>query len=257
MQINAFVPMILILILWSVPSNALGADEVTRQIEKPVLNAITTRQATQQEEEQWREERERLLAQYETLEQTIDRLETQKVSLQQSVEESRQRITAKNQQLADIEQIGTGITPMVEVVIGQLKDLMTIGLPFLEAERRIRIDRLEQLARDPEIAVSEKFRKVMEALMIEAEYGNTIEVHQKTISVGDQEILADIFRLGRMSLFYQTMDHDQCGFFNVATSHWEALPGSYKRAIETAIEIGAKRQPVEILRLPIGRMAIQ
>ena len=249
--------LIMALILVMLPAPGVWADEVTERIEKPVRNAITTRQATQEEEEQWRVEREQLLARYEALEQTIAQLETHKTALQQSNDDTRQRIAAKAQQLADIEQIGAGITPLVDEVISQLLTFVATGLPFLKVERQARIERLMQLSGDPEIAVSEKFRKVMEALMIEAEYGNTIEVHQETIAVEDQEMLVHIFRLGRMSLFYQTLDHRRCGVFNVATAHWEPLPRDYNAAIETAIEIGAKRQPVELLNLPIGRMAIQ
>lgn len=245
------------LLLWLAFHTPAAADEVTNRIEKPVRDAITTRQETQQEQEQWRAERERLLARYEALEQTIAQLEIRKTALQQSNEEAGRRIAAKQKQLTDIEQIGTGIAPLVEEVIRHLETLVTSGMPFLQSERRMRIDRLEQLAADPEIAVSEKFRKVMEALMIEAEFGNTIEVYQETIAVNDQEMLTHIFRLGRMSLFYQTLDKNHCGVFNVATSHWESLPDAYNAAIETAIEIGAKRQPVELLSLPLGRMAIQ
>ncbi len=247
---------ILALLLWPGSHAAVGADEVTERIEKPVRNAITTRQATQEEEEQWRAQREQLMARYEALEQTIAQLDTHKAALQQSNDDTRRRIAAKAQQLADIEQIGAGISPLVEEVIGQLQTFVASGLPFLSAERQARIERLSQLSNDPDIAVSEKFRKVMEALTIEAEYGNTIEVHQETITAEDQEMLVHVFRLGRMSLFFQTLDHHQCGVFNVATSRWEPLPRDYNAAIETAIDIGAKRQPVELLNLPVGRMAI-
>ncbi len=244
-------------LLWLAAFRPVTADEVTNRVEKPVRDAITTRQETQQKEEQWRAERERLLAKYEAIERTIDQLETRKTALQQSNEEVGRRIAAKQQQLADIEQIGAGIAPLVEEVIQQLETLVSNGVPFLQSERRVRIDRLKQLAADPKIAISEKFRKVMEALTIEAEFGNTIEVYQETIAVDDQELLTNIFRLGRMSLFYQTLDKNHCGVFNVATSRWEPLPGNYNAAIETAIEIGAKRQPVGLLSLPLGRMAIQ
>ena len=244
-------------LLWLASHTPVAADEVTNRIEKPVRDAIATRQETQQEQEQWRAERERLLAKYEALEQTIAQLEIRKTALQQSNEEADRRIAAKQKQLTDIDQIGAGVAPLVEEVIRHLETLVSSGMPFLQSERRMRIDRLEQLAADPEIAVSEKFRKVMEALMIEAEFGNTIEVYQETIAVNDQKMLTHIFRLGRMSLFYQTLDKNHCGVFNVATSRWESLPDAYNAAIETAIEIGAKRQPVELLSLPLGRMAIQ
>ena len=257
MRLQIVTSLIIALCLWAWPSSPVRADDVGNRIEKPVQEAIATRQATQQDEESWREEREKLLAQHDTLERAIAQLETRKDALQQSIGDTRRRIAAKEQQLKDIEQMSAGIMPLVDEVIQQLDAMVAAGLPFLTAERRTRIERLTQLAKDPEVAISEKFRKVMEALMIEAEYGNTIEVNQETIAVQGQEILTHVFRLGRLSLFYQTMDHRHCGFFNVATADWEGLPHTYNAAIETAIEIGAKRQPVELLRLPLGRMAVR
>ncbi|MFN2356064.1 MAG: DUF3450 family protein, partial [Desulfopila sp.] len=86
------------------------------------------------------------------------------------------------------------------------------------------------------------------------EYGNTIEVYQETIVTEEREMLVDIFRLGRVALFFQTLDHESCGFFNVARATWQPLPTEYNRTIEVAMEIGSKRRPVELLTLPLGRM---
>ena len=55
-------------LLWLASHTPVAADEVTNRIEKPVRDAIATRQETQQEQEQWRAKRERLLAKYEALE---------------------------------------------------------------------------------------------------------------------------------------------------------------------------------------------
>jgi hypothetical protein len=41
----------------------------------------------------------------------------------------------------------------------------------------------------------------------------------------------------------------------VAARSWTPLPPSFDRALRTAIDIAAKRQPVELLNLPLGRMA--
>jgi hypothetical protein len=43
----------------------------------------------------------------------------------------------------------------------------------------------------------------------------------------------------------------------VAKKKWEPLSTSHNLAIKSAIDIAAKRQPVELLSLPLGRMVIQ
>jgi hypothetical protein len=69
-------------------------------------------------------------------------------------------------------------------------------------------------------------------------------------------MLVDIFRLGRVCLLYQSLDHKSCGFYNVAASAWQPLSGAYNRPIAAAMEIGAKRRPAELLTLPLGRIQL-
>lgn len=246
------------LVLASILAPALlwaAGDAVREKIEKPVQQAIDTRQATQQAEEAWRQEREESMALLASLEQAQARLEQAQLRLQEDQAARRQRIEAKSRQLAASEEIAGQIIPYLEEVLAALRARIDVDQPFLTRERRLRVDRLGNLLGDPGVTVSEKFRKTMEALMVEAEYGRTIEVYQDTITVAGQPLLATIFRLGRIALFYQTLDQRHSGMFDVAAKAWTPLPSSFDRTLRTAIEIGAKRQPVELLNLPLGRMA--
>jgi TolA-binding protein len=232
-----------------------GNKDFSEQIKAPVRKAIDTRQTTQKAEEQWRDERRNLVAVYEQLQQEQKQLEDRKEHLQHDIASTRDRITLKEKQLEDIEQISTQVSPFLQELTGRLRQLISDGLPFLTDERTQRIIRLAELMENPEVSISEKFRKTMEALLVEAEYGNTIEVDQQTIELDKAPSLVNVFRLGRISLFYQTLDRKRCGFYDVAAADWRPLPAAYNRSIQTAIEIGAKRRPVELLTLPLGRMA--
>ena len=145
---------------------------------------------------------------------------------------------------------------MIDGAIVDLKEHVADDLPFQLAERRSRIEKLRKLRDDPEVTVSEKLRKVLEAMLVETEYGTTVEMYQQSIAVNGKETLVNIFRLGRVVLFYQTFDLKSCGFYNVATSQWDPLPQSYNREIAFAMDIGAKRRPVELLTLPVGRIGL-
>jgi FtsZ-binding cell division protein ZapB len=230
-------------------------SDFSGQIKKPVREAIDTRQTTQKAEEKWRDERRKLVAVYEQLQQEQKQLQDRKEHLQQEIIAAQDRIAPKEKQLQDIEQISTQITPFLQELAGRLRQRVSGSMPFLTAEREQRITRLTGLMEDPEVSVSEKFRKTMEALLVEAEYGSTIEVYQQTIDVDGAPSLVNVFRLGRISLFYQTLDQKRCGFYDVAATGWRPLPTAFNRCIQTAIEIGAKRRPVELLTLPLGRMA--
>ena len=231
-------------------------SELADEVKKPVSASIRIRQDTQKQEAKWREDKQRLLARYNELEQTLHQLEIRRQALEESNAATQQRITAKQQQLADIQQIEAQIEPLMDTQIELLGRHLEQDLPFLPDERRQRLERLMALRHDPDVAVSEKFRKVLEALMVEAEYGNTLEVYQQNIALGERNMLVNVFRLGRISLFFQTLDHTTCGFYDVAAGVWQALPATYNPTLQAAIDIGAKRQPAEILTLPLGRMRV-
>lgn len=236
---------------------AVLADEadVRRQVEQPVREAIQIRQDTQKAEAAWRADRERLTAAYEQLQREQARLEARQAALAQSVAATRDRVSAKQAQLDAIAQITEQVPPFLDTLRTRLARRIAQDLPFLTAERRQRLERLDVLLDDPAVAVSEKLRKVLEAVLVEAEYGNTIEVYQETITVDGQPLLADIFRLGRLGLYYQRLDQQSAGFYNVARGAWEPLDKRANRALTAAIAIGTKRQPVEILDMPLGRLA--
>jgi len=224
------------------------------RIMNQVTESIHIRQNTQEQEEQWRNEKQKLLSQYDQLQQKKIQLTELQQSFEEKVKNTNIRISAKQEQIDNIVQIQAEISPLINNQIKELEQFVASDLPFLTEERHERMQRLEQLRDDPEVPVSEKFRKVMEALLVEAEYGNTIEVYQETITTGDLKMLVDIFRLGRIGLFFQTLDKKECGFYNVSASAWQPLPASYNQTLLTAMEIGAKRRPVEFITLPLGKI---
>ena len=232
-------------------------DSFSEQVTQPVHEAVKIRRDTQQQEEQWRDQKQALVARYEQMHSEQKQLQARREALQSENRAARERIVQKEKQLADIEQINARIEPFLQNQVVLLQQQLTEGIPFLFQERAQRVQRLSELMTDPDVAVSEKYRKTMEALLVEAEYGNTIEVYQQTIAIEGREMLVNIFRLGRISLFYQSLDRKHCGFFDVAAAAWKPLPAAHNRTIGSAIDIGAKRKPVELLSLPLGRILAQ
>lgn len=225
------------------------------QVQRPVEQAVDLYQKTQRQEEHWREEKQALTAEYEALVKLEKALSERKKTLQDHNRSAGERIAAKERKIDHMRQVTTQIDPFLGELVERLDEMTATDAPFLYVERRERLDRLHSILKDPEISVSEKFRKVSETLFVEAEYGQTIEVYQDTISLEGDERLVDILRLGRLSLFYQSLDQASCGHYDVERKKWQPLPAKYNRQIQAAIEMGAKRRPIELLSLPIGRIA--
>ena len=199
-----------------------ATNQVEERVEQPVREAIEIQQATQKGQVQWREERRQMVAAYEQLQQEQARLEAQRQDLEARVVAARARVGVKQARIEAIAQITGQVAPFLDELYRRLALRIDNDLPFLPDERRQRLANLRILLDDPGVAISEKFRKVFEALLVEAEYGNTIEVYQESITIDGQSVLANIFRLGRIGLYYQSLDQQACGFFNVSAAAWAA-----------------------------------
>jgi hypothetical protein len=224
------------------------------RVEKPVEDSIDIRQSTQKQRDKWREERERLLAQLEELEDQNAQLQKEHDVLEQTLGDEQKRRREKEEQLADIKEISDQIQPFLDELLHTIDKQISQGLPFLPEERKDRMQDLQEMNADPEAPTSEKYRKIMEALLIEAEYGFTTEVYQEEIPVQGETILVNVFRLGRLNLFYLSLDRESCGFYNIAKKSWQPLSPVYLRDIRAAVEIATKRRTAELLTLPLGRI---
>ena len=243
-------------LLFSLSAKTAGAQptETQRRVEQPLRQAIDTSQSAQKTVDQWRGDRERLTARYELLEQEIKQLKERNDELQAAVDATGVRLAQKKEQLGEIERITGEITPFLEELYTKIAVAQQQGPPFLQQERQDRLEKLQALINDPGVSVGEKYRRLMEGLMVEAEYGTTTEVYQDHIDLQGQATLVDVFRLGRLNLFYLTLDQEYCGFYNEADRIWQPLDEASLRPLKSAVAMATKRQPVEMISLPLGRM---
>jgi len=226
-------------------------------IKKYVHESIQTHQLSQKELDEWEKERLTLKKQYEMLTKQNDLLTDKSKHLKIQVDSQ----NALNEKLTRLEKeslrISKEIGPFIDDLNNQMNTFIASDLPFLIDERKNRLSRLNSVLEDSEVSIAEKFRKIMEVLFIEAEYGNTIEVYQDKILFNKENVLGNIFRLGRISLFFLSLDQKNAAYFNVGSKKWTALDPYFIPEIQAAIEIGKKRRPVELLCLPLGKLASQ
>lgn len=233
------------------------AATVERQVEKPLRSAVDTGQKSQKEMDAWQNQRAELNARYDALTEETAGLESYEKNLLLTVEAGRKRLAAKEEQLAETEKISEGIAPFLEELLSRLREVSSDGPPFLAKERAARLVKMEEMMVDPEVSIGEKYRRLMEALQIEAEYGFTTEVYQQEIETDAGLLLVDIFRLGRLNLFYISLDGQGCGFYNEAAGTWQPLADTWLRPITAAIAMVRKEQPVDFVDLPLGEIDVR
>ena len=106
---------------------------------------------------------------------------------------------------------------------------------------------------DPDVAISEKFRSVLNLYQIENVYGRTRETYPETIVISGVERDVDILRVGRIALMYQTTDTLLTGVWDQTSKDWVALdPGEYRVSIQKAIKVASGLVAPEIINLPIA-----
>lgn len=230
-------------------------EGLTDKIEKPLDQSITTRQKSQKELDQWEQERLCLQAEFEGLTRKNEALAKQDETLKKQVAARETLNASLMERERESRKIAEEILPFLENLHTRVSEFVASDTPFLPEERKDRVNRLSKLLIDMEVGAAEKFRKCMETIFIEAEYGNTIEVYQEKIIIENEEILGDVFRLGRISLFFLSLDRTLPAYYNVAEKKWTVLDNRYAADIHAAIEMGGKRRPVELLCLPLGKIA--
>jgi len=233
------------------------AEQVTGKIKKPVEESIAIRQKTQKDIEKWSEKKSMMEAEYDSLTENNKRLAVEREHLTKELEALLERIKDLENQIEAMEKISEQLRPFLYGVYEKLLEAVDEGLPILQAERSERLAHLKNTLDDPQIVLGEKFRKVMEALFIEVEYGNTVEVYQEKISLAEEDVLVNVLRLGRISLFFETLDQSTTGYFDLDDHQWKMLPQSANRDIRIAMEIGSKRRPADIVTLPLGRIGVK
>lgn len=243
--------------IFAFPATGWCRTNTAKQVKQPVEQSVQIRRETQKQRDQWEQEKSKLVLLYEQLNHEHEML----VSENKDLTGAQERQKTLNQTLLKQQQeslrIQKELFPFLKDLYARLSTLVSTDPPFLKEERAVRLKTLEKVIHDPEVSIAEKYRKVMEALFVEAEYGATIEVYQDKVMIGTEEVLGNIFRLGRVSLFFLSLDKQSSAYFNVAQKSWLPLSDDHLLAIRSAVEIGSKRKPVELLALPLGRLAIQ
>ncbi len=226
--------------------------------EKPLESAIELRLEGQQETLETQREIDQLSN------QTLDMVqEYQQVIVQQGdlkvyndqleklVFKQREKLDSFKRQLQNAKEAQRTIVPMMLRMVKVLSRFIQLDTPFLEKERSMRIVALKEMLDDPAISAAEKYRRILEAYQIEADYGRTLESYTGDIEVNGEKRAVDFLRVGRLALLYLTLDGSECGFWNKKEKKWQPLSDNYNKSIAHAIRIARKEAPPDLIIIPL------
>lgn len=161
-------------------------------------------------------------------------------------------IASMVRQTEEIENIELGALPLMIEMTDTLEVLVEADVPFLREERLRRVAEIRDIIDRANVTAGEKYRRIMEAYLVEAEFGRTIEAYRGELEQGSDTRTVDFLRFGRVGLFYQTLDAQETGRWNVRQGRWEVLSDSYRKSVRDGLRIARKQAPPSLLALPFN-----
>jgi hypothetical protein len=192
-----------------------------------------------------------MLGEYQLLGREHEALKVYNDQLERIVHSQEGEKTSLHTQLEDIELTQREIMPLMLRMIDRLESFLDGDIPFLVNERRQRISNLRQLLDRADVTVAEKYRRVLEAYQVELDYGRTIETYQDELEVAGSRRIVDILRVGRIGLYYQTLNGSDSGHWDRAAGDWMPLDGGDRLAIRQGLRVARQAVAPELLRLRV------
>ena len=192
------------------------------------------------------------LQRFRTASQRLESLEIYNVQLQKLIDSQAREIESIVRQTEEIENIETGALPLMIKMTSTLKEIVELDTPFLTLEREQRVANLAALIDRADVTAGEKFRRIMEAYLVEVDYGRTIEAYRSELAMNGDVRTVDFLRIGRVGLYYQTLDGEESGHWNSKNRLFERLDDSARRPIMLGLRVARKQSPPELLSLPIN-----
>ena len=250
--------------LWKVAllAGALGAvtavglphAQDAKQLTDTVTKTVDTHQRTQKKQEAWAEEKSDLGARYRSAKAQVDYLEKKKTFEEKEVAQLDASNAELDRRMVESVRLNDSLQDSLNAVMTHLEKWVDRDVPFLMEERHARLASVRETIAKPDVTGAEKLRRVLEAIQVEANYGNVVELSQERIKVENEEISADVIRVGRVSIFWRSPDGKRVGEYDRAAKSWTELEGKYVRPINDLRDMAMRLRSTKVISLPLGRI---
>lgn len=208
-------------------------------------------QASQEKIDDLADETTNMLAEYRDVIRQTQSLTAYNDQLQTLVSSQRDELESIKLQLKNIETTQRDIVPLMTKMIEVLEQFVGLDIPFLQEERNNRIVALKTMMGRADVSLSEKYRRIMEAYQVETEYGRTIEAYQAELPAEGDSRTVDFLRIGRVSLYYLTLDGTEAGTWDSDKQEWVTLSDDYLQPITDGLKVARKQLPPDLMVLPV------
>ncbi len=193
----------------------------------------------------------KLASEYRAVNHQIDDLRVYNAQLETLLADQQAEISSLVAQIESITFVERQIMPLMLRMTEALDQFVAADVPFLLEERTNRVSGLRELMDRSDVTTSEKYRRLMEAYGIENEYGWTMDSYRGTLDFEDAARDVDFLRLGRVALYYQTLDGATTGMWDAEQGAWIQLPAKYRDPIRQGLRIAKQQVAPDLLHIPV------
>lgn len=228
------------------------ADQTLDNILKEGQAMTTAGVQSQKRIDKLQEETSDLYQEFKSVNKEIEGMRVYNRQLQKQIDNQQKVLADLSRSIEQVTVRERQMQPLILRMLDSLEQFVKLDAPFLMEEREERIAQLESIMDRADITVAEKFRQVLEAYKIEAEYGRNSIVYEDTLNIGGADKQVNMLMVGRVALVYQTKDKELTGVWDQENRTWVELPPSqYANAIANAIKVADGGVP-DMMRLPIA-----
>ncbi len=243
--------LILALLLIGLDSAPIRAAEHAREATGADAGKIASAVQTQKAVEKLGDPERRMLQEYRQASREIATLQFYNRHLQEVIDSQEKEKASLHRQLKEVEVTRRELVPLMYRMLDSLEAFVRLDLPFLQNERQKRLKRLREMLVMATVENAEKYRRILEAYQIESEYGGTIEAYRADLNTNGETRPVDFLRLGRVTLYYQTLDGSEMGVWDRNKKTWQTLPSEYRKPVRDGLRIARKQASPTLLTLPV------
>jgi septal ring factor EnvC (AmiA/AmiB activator) len=197
------------------------------------------------------DETQRLLSEYRRALADAESYTTYASQLEAQAQSQRDEMAEMDRQLQEVETTSREVLPLMQSMLDTLEQFVGLDVPFLMDERSKRVATLKQMMTRADVAISEKYRRIIEAYQVEMDYGRTIEAYEGQLEAGDGEArTVQFLRVGRVTLLYQTLDGRETGYWDGDQKRW-VVGNEYAHGFKEGIAVAKKARAPEMLIVPV------
>lgn len=197
------------------------------------------------------EQKRALILQVNNLQTEAKSLEVYNQYLSQLLVDQKGEKNTLTEQIDSVIETRQGLVPLMISMLENLNSFIELDAPFLETERQARLLQLQNMMNKADVSDAEKFRRLLTAYHIEAEYGSKMGQYQGEFTLDGVDRTVNYFYLGRIVFVAVSLDSNSVWLWDRKNSNWLSIDSSYANDINKAIRIAQKTDIPALLKLPL------